>query len=180
LNDAEIVERVLGGDSQAFADLVVRYQGMVFSVCLRVAGDSSAAEDLAQEIFLKAYQSLATFRGEATFSTWLYQIAARKCLDFRKRKVRESERRENRPVEDFIVSDTTTPEKEYLVKERLEHTLRFVNELREPYRTVVRMYYLQHYSYEEIAEETGIPLKTIESQLYRARKMLKDMGGVLQ
>ena len=91
-SDQECIEAVLAGQRDAFADLVTRYQGLVFSVCRKLTGDATAAEDVAQETFLKAYRALAAYRQEAAFSTWLYQIAVRQCLDWRRRQQRETAR----------------------------------------------------------------------------------------
>ncbi|HPZ88599.1 MAG TPA: sigma-70 family RNA polymerase sigma factor, partial [Flavihumibacter sp.] len=85
--DNDIIQLVKTGDQQAYATLIERYQQLVFSIVLRYVDNREDAEELAQDVFVKAYRSLADFRGDSKFSTWLYSIASTTCLSFlRKRK----------------------------------------------------------------------------------------------
>lgn len=168
------------GDEAQFAEFVRKYQGMVFAVCLKVTGQSNAAEDVAQEVFIKAFRALPSFRGDARFSTWLYQIAVRTCLDWKRAYQTEWRHHADTTVEDCQVVDTHTPEQ--MVVEREERVLlaRLVSELQEPYRSITRWYYFEQLSYQDIANQTGLPLKTIESRLYRARRMMRERGEALR
>lgn len=187
-SDQECVRAVLAGQHDAYAGLVSRYQGLVYSVCCKMTGDPAAAEDVAQETFIKAFRALATYRHEAAFSTWLYQIAVRQCLDWRRRQQRESAREQlwqqqwdRSAVGHGTITDdgsTATPEGVVLAREGREEVRRQVAKLREPYRTVVDLYYFQEQSYEAIARRTGVSPKTVESQLYRARRLLREQGGI--
>jgi RNA polymerase sigma factor (sigma-70 family) len=152
---------------------------MVYRVCLKMTGNSSSAEDVAQEVFIKAYQVLVSYREEAAFSTWLYQITVRKCLDWRRVQDRE---RQHRSVASYTENDSIThpsPEHALLDKERDDEIQRIIVGLQEPYRTAIQLYYFHHCSYQEIADRQKMPIKTIESQLYRARRMIREKGGNL-
>src|SRR5882757_9700771 len=85
-NDNSIISRVLQGEQPAYADLVKRYQNFVFTLCLRYAPSREDAEEIAQDVFIKAYRSLADFRGDARFSTWLFTIVRTSCLSFLRKK----------------------------------------------------------------------------------------------
>lgn len=187
-SDQECIRAVLAGQHEAYADLVSRYQGLVYSVCCKMTGDAAAAEDVAQETFIKAFRALAAYRHEAAFSTWLYQIAVRQCLDWRRRQQRETAREQawqqqwdrDRLVHGGLGHDASvaTPERVVLAREGREEVRRRVDSLREPYRTVIQLYYFQEQSYEAIARRTGVSPKTVESQLYRARRLLREQGGI--
>lgn len=182
--DQQCIRAVLAGQSEAYADLVKRYQGWVLGVCRKLTGDETAAEDLAQDTFLRAYRALATYREESSFSTWLYQIAVRQCLDWRRRQQREAVRQSAWQQEAVIngghgyVWTDATPEATVVAREGRAEVRRLARSLREPYRTVVDLFYFQQRSCEDIAAATGATVKTVESQLYRARRLLRQQGGV--
>lgn len=167
---------VLAGRREAFTHLVTRYQGMVYRVCVKITGESESAKDLAQEVFIKAYKALPSFRGQSAFSTWLYRIAYRTCLDWKRSNDREWKHRSSAAYTENDWVTSTTPEEEALQKETAAELDRSVNSLSEPYRSVVQMYYFKRRSYQEIAEKTGVSIKTVESQLYRARQMMRRKG----
>jgi RNA polymerase sigma factor (sigma-70 family) len=153
---------------------------MVYSVCMKVTGNLIAAEDLAQEVFIKAFRVLSSFRGDARFSTWLYQIAMRKCLDWKRTNERTRKIQMDSPIDDYEVVGITTPEDTVVAQEESEMLVRLVDELHEPYRSITQWYYFDELSYQDISNQTGLPLKTIESRLYRARRMLREKGEALR
>ncbi|QWU17509.1 sigma-70 family RNA polymerase sigma factor [Paenibacillus sophorae] len=176
LEEAEWISAVLNGERQAFAHLVTRYQGLVYRVCIKITGESESAKDMAQEVFIKAYKALPSFRGQSSFSTWLYRIAYRTCLDWKRANDREWK---YRSMADYTENDyvtSQTPEHAALRKEASEELGQSVNSLAEPYRSVVQLYYFNRQSYQEIAEAKGISVKTVESQLYRARQIMRRKG----
>src|SRR5215471_6576427 len=85
-SDSEVLSRVLQGDQQAYAEIVKRYQSFVFTIALRYTPNREDAEEIAQDVFVKAYRSLADFRGDSKFSTWLFTIARTTCLSFLRKK----------------------------------------------------------------------------------------------
>lgn len=86
ISEKEIIERVLGGDANAFEELVLRYEKTVYSLAVRMVSDREDAADMTQEAFIKAYNSLSSFRGDSKFSVWLYRITTNVCLDFLRSK----------------------------------------------------------------------------------------------
>lgn len=176
LEEAEWISAVLNGQHQAFGHLVTRYQSMVYRVCVKITGEAESAKDMAQEVFIKAYKALPSFRGQSTFSTWLYRIAYRTCLDWKRANDREWK---YRSAADYTENDwvtSQTPEQAVLEQETSVELGENVNSLAEPYRSVVQLYYFQRNSYQEIAEQKGVSVKTVESQLYRARQMMRRQG----
>lgn len=167
---------MLSGDVDAYATLVERYQDRVYGVCLKMTHDAEAAEVLAQEVFIKAFTSLASFRGEASFSTWLYQIAVRRCLDWRRKLARDKPFQAYRDVPESVASDEQNPEEAFLEEERRQTALAMLATLEEPYRSTVNLFYIEGKSYQEIAAMTGVSVKTVESRLYRARRALRERG----
>ncbi|NQX70683.1 sigma-70 family RNA polymerase sigma factor [Paenibacillus alba] len=176
LEDLEYIRAVIAGHRESYAELVLRYQGMVYRVCLKMTDDRFSAEDLAQEVFIQAYRALPSYREQSSFSTWLYQITVRKCLDWRRSRARDRLHRSDANLTEQDTVTWQTPEHELLDKERNEKLHRMIEELQEPYQTVVRLYYLQYCSYQDIANRTQLPIKTVESQLYRARRIMRERG----
>jgi RNA polymerase sigma-70 factor, ECF subfamily len=171
LDDETLVERAAnGGDNPAFAELVRRHQGKVRGLLLRLTGNHSVADDLAQEVFLRAYRGLVGFEGRSRFSTWIYRIAYNVFLNHRARS------KELAALPQGFESHAAAPETE-LSPSRLDlrHDLAAaIAELPERYRVVVTLYYLEEVSYPEIAEVLDLPLGTVKTHLHRAKRMLRD------
>jgi RNA polymerase sigma-70 factor, ECF subfamily len=171
LDDDALVERAAnGGDNQAFAELVRRHQGKVRGLLLRLTNNQSVADDLAQEVFLRAYRGLVGFEGRSRFSTWIYRIAYNVFLNHRTR---------GKPLvalPDGFESHAAAPDTE-LSPSRLDlrHDLAAaIAQLPDRYRVVVTLYYLEEVSYPEIAEVLDLPLGTVKTHLHRAKRMLRD------
>jgi len=176
IEDQGMVREVLSGKREAYRRLVEKYQGRVAAAIARITGPRPEVEDLVQETFWQAYRSLGRFRGEASFSTWLMRIAVNKAIDFQ-RRCREERRRlaaDDVPLAE-IPSSEEEPEPLLLAKEQEERLYRYLDRLPPLYRQVLRRHYLEGLSYREMAGEAGVPVKTIESRLYRARKMLRSI-----
>ncbi|WP_223879735.1 MULTISPECIES: RNA polymerase sigma factor [Paenibacillus] len=176
LEEAQWITAVLEGDTQAFGHLVARYQGMVYRVCVKITGEAESAKDMAQEVFIKAYKALPSFRGQSTFSTWLYRIAYRTCLDYKRANDREWKHRSSSEIQESDYVTSQTPELAAIRREASEELGQQVNSLAEPYRSVVQLYYFNRQSYQEIADAKGVSVKTVESQLYRARQIMRRNG----
>jgi RNA polymerase sigma factor (sigma-70 family) len=176
IEDQGMVREVLAGKREAYRRLVEKYQGRVAAAISRVIGFRPEVEDLVQETFWQAYRSLGRFRGEARFSTWLMRIAVNKAIDFQRR--RREERcylaADHTPLAE-ISSAQEEPEPLLLAKEQEERLYRYLERLPPLYRQVLRRHYLEGFSYREMAGEAGVPVKTIESRLYRARKLLRSI-----
>jgi RNA polymerase sigma-70 factor (ECF subfamily) len=172
-DDPEFLRRLRAGEMRAFEEMVIAYQHRVFGVALRMLGNAAEAEEMAQEVFLRAHRALGDFRGEAKLSTWLYTIASRLCLT----RLGSSERSLVRQGEESLLrlpQDTGGPDAA-LEQSELEAALyRAIAELPDERRMVVVLRDLEGLSYEEIAAALDLELGTVRSRLHRARMDLKD------
>lgn len=184
MTDAELVQRALAGSQEAYAALLARYERPVFTLVLRMVRDRSAAEDLAQEAFLKAFDKLATYDPGRKFSSWLFKVAHNTAIDrLRRREVDTVSLDEpagdeaDGPVREVEDTGVETPEGAAQRADLSRALTRAVGRLRLEYREVVLLRYQAGLEYGEIAEETGFPLGTVKTYLHRARKELAGMLG---
>lgn len=183
--DRRLVDRAKAGDVRAFEALVRRYERWVFTLALRMVGDRGDAEDIAQEVFLKAYRGLQGFRGGSRFSTWLYAIASHHCLnhlagrDSRARRVERTGNptdRQGRVLPSALdrVADASPGPDAFLERHELRRMIQNeLVQLTEQHRIVLILRDIQGMSYEDIAETLGVELGTVRSRLHRARMELK-------
>jgi len=170
--DQQLIDQTLKGDSRAFGELVEKYQGYVFTIVLRMVKVREEAEEVAQDTFLKAYESLSSFRGESKFSSWLYSIAYRKALD-RLRKNKKYKAVEL--LEDITESDAGVLDnalKQLEDKERKAQIQQCIMKLSEVDAALVTLYYFEEQSVKEIAVVTNLSEENIKVKLYRGRKKL--------
>lgn len=178
--ELKTVERVLGGDVNAFETLVLSYEKNVYNLALRMVKNPEDASDMAQEAFIRAYNSLASFRGESKFSVWLYRIVSNVCLDFLRSRSRHPtvslsvENDEGEETELDIPDESQSPEA--LLERRLtrDSVRRGLDALSEEYRQILLLREIQGLSYDEIAETLSMELGTVKSRIFRARKKLCD------
>ena len=172
------IRRVLSGDANAFEALVREHEKYVYNLALRALGNAQDAEDVTQEAFLKAYRSLASFRGESKFSVWLYRIVSNLCLDLlraRKRRAAQSLTVENEDGEDEelpVPDDRFSPEHlldRKLTREAVQHAL---EHLSDEARQILLLREIRGLSYEEIAATLSLDIGTVKSRIFRARKRL--------
>lgn len=173
IQEKEIIARVTRGDTQAFSVLVDNYQNLIFHVVKRIVPAQMDGEDICQEVFVKVYRSIGSFKHQSKLSTWIAKIAYLTALNFLKRNKRSLT--EDYP-EDIVSlkTDQDSPEEQLSKKNISEYLNRLIEQLPEQYRLVLTLYHLEEFSIEEINDITGMPEGTIKSHLYRARKMLKD------
>jgi RNA polymerase sigma-70 factor, ECF subfamily len=169
VDDRELIGRVLAGDSSAERALYDAHVARVFRLAFRMAGDPDRAQDYTQETFIRAFERLADFRGQAALSTWLCSIAISITLNGL-RKTRRSREREI-PLDDAPQIGARTREAEPDLKERLSSA---IDDLPEGYRTVFVMHEVEGYTHEEIAEALGVQPGTSKAQLFRARARLRE------
>jgi len=156
---------------------VRRYQRPISAYVYRMVGNYEVALDLTQEVFIKVYRSLARYRPEFKFSTWIYKIAHNAAVDhLRRHAVREqalvsgdSDQREI-PID----SGRLTPEQESEKKERRTEIEAVVQKLPTPYRELILLRHSHDLSYDEIVEVTGLPLGTVKNRLFRAREVMRQ------
>ena len=176
-NDAELIQRVLDGDETAFSALVGKYQRSVHALAWRKIGDFHIAEDITQDTFLKAYQSLSTLKEPRSFASWLYVITANQCKAwFRKNRkwTRALENTSGAQLGKAAYSEYVIAENERMTAEtHREVVKKLLAKLQESDRTVITLYYLGGMTYEEISKFLGVSEATIRNRLYRARHRLK-------
>ena len=177
LPDGDLVRRTRQGDPEAFGELVRRYQSAVFNVCYRLLGERTAAEDQAQEAFIRAYARLDTFDTQRPFGPWIKRVAANLCLNHLARRPQPDE-----PLED----ETAHPLSEPLVAaqdparlaeaaQSAEAVRAAIRALPPRYRAVIELRHFQDLSYLELAAALGRPLSDVKSDLFRARRLLAQL-----
>jgi RNA polymerase sigma-70 factor (ECF subfamily) len=175
LNDNELISKVLSGDQQAYGSLVSRYQNYVFTLALRFTKNREDAEEVSQDIFVKAYRALADFRGASKFSTWLYTIVNTTCITFLRKKRLEIHSLDNEKV--FEVADSQdSGMRANLVeqKSRVSMVNNAIKMLSTDDAEVITLFYKGEQTLEEIAQILGIEANTAKVRLHRARTRLKE------
>lgn len=166
-SDGELVRRAKRGDNDAFSTLVRRHQHVVYNLSFRFMRESALAEDMAQEAFLKAFRLLKGFRGDCSFSTWMYRVTGSVCLT-------ELNRRKRRGEVEFLPQHGGAREDKTIESADIaELVRRCVTHLPDRYATIVTLYYLEEMPYEKIAEIMEIPMGTLKTWMFRARKDLR-------
>ena len=174
-DDIEIIRSVVRGDAEAYAVIVRRYQDRVLRLCFSILGGMDA-EDAAQEVFLKAYDSLDRFRMEASFSTWLYAIAYRHCLNLLdKRNRRKTESLDALKEKMGERADSLAAEPERSGREDAAAAVRPLLEgLSHDERAILALRELEALSYKEIARTLGISVDAVKIRLFRARAAFRE------
>lgn len=169
LTDLELVNQTKSGDPEAFSELVRRHQHIIYNVAYRFMREPALAEDMAQEAFVKAYRLLKGFRGDCSFSTWMYRVTCSVCLtELSRRKRRgEVELQPHHDQENAVLPNTNF--------DMPEHIRRCVQMLPDRYATIVTLYYLKGVNYEEIAQVMDVPMGTLKTWMFRARKQLRKI-----
>ncbi|HNS06744.1 MAG TPA: sigma-70 family RNA polymerase sigma factor [Anaerolineaceae bacterium] len=169
------IERARHGDEEAFTMLVEAYQTPVFNLCYRMLGESTAAEDAAQETFWRVWQKIKSYDPQRSFSTWVLSIAAHYCIDQqRKQKITIFELDE---YPDFDLGDPHMPNPEITVitNEEEETLHRMINQLNPPDRAAVILKYWYGCSEEEISQMLSLTVSAVKSRLHRARRQLAEV-----
>jgi RNA polymerase sigma-70 factor (ECF subfamily) len=174
MDDETLVRRCLDGDTEAFGELVSRYERPLFNVALRMLRDREEARDATQNAFVKAWQHLDQFDRSRRFFSWLYRIAVNEALN------RATRRKPAEPIDERLVDRGTSPDESVERGERAILIERAVNRLSDAYREVIVLRHWLDLSYDEIAEALHVPAKTVKSRLFSARvrlgEILAEMG----
>jgi RNA polymerase sigma-70 factor (ECF subfamily) len=177
LSDEQLVEIAVGNDSEAFGEIVKRWERKIFALCFGMLSREDDARDAAQETFISAYRNLANFRGEAKVSSWLHRIAVNQCLTKQRRaKVRsesylDDEAESNQEV--FAAPNSGSPSSNLEQNERLRLVRKAVSSLPDDLKQVILMKEFQELTFQEISETLDLPLSTVKSRLYTALKQLR-------
>lgn len=173
--DREIISQVLQGDRQAYANLLQRYQNFVFTIVMRYVKSREDAEEVAQDVFVKAYRSLADFKGTSKFSTWLYTIATTTSITFLRRKKLDVQSLDNELIFERAENmeggiNVNTVEQ----KSRVELVNGAIRLLSAEDAQVLTLFYKGEQTLEEIAQICGKEVNAVKVQLHRARTRLKE------
>jgi len=174
MTDAELVQQILNGNSNAFRFLVAKHQRLVLHVVGRIVQRQEDIEDICQEVFMKVYSKIGRFRGEAKLSTWIARIAYNTSISHLRKEDRGELSYDERPALVAGETDESTHRQPLETAEIKNYLMMKIEELPVQYRTVLTLFHLEEFSYREIEEITGMPEGTIKSYLSRARKMLKE------
>lgn len=181
LGESQLIAETLGGNLDAFGDLVRLYERPVFNLAYRMLGNSVEAEDASQEAFMKAYSNLNRYDHTRSFKTWLLSITSNHCIDkLRKRRLTYLSIDEPLPPHPALVSTNDNPESAMMALERSETVQGLLENLSDEYRLVVVLRYWYDLSYAEIAEMTDSTESAVKSRLFRARQALAkqiDLGA---
>lgn len=174
LSDQEIIDSVRKGNSSDYSIIVIRYKNKAFSMLKRMLKNEFDAEEVLQDCFLKAYNSLNSFKGDSKFSTWFYRIvynSALTKLSSKKRRTLE----EMTSIEDHFNLETEYKADEIENKDLNQLIQETVSKLPERYSAIITMFYLNEMSIEEISEVLGLSISNVKVMLYRSRNALRDL-----
>ena len=168
--DSGLVERYLAGDMTAFDELMIRYERQIYRVCYRFVNNRDDAMDLAQEVFIKAFEHLANFRRESSMKTWLYRIAMNHCINHVKKNAREFVE-----ITDGIGSTHSSALADMEDREQREHFRLLVKRLPPKQKAILEMRINEQLSYEEIATMSGRSISTIKASVFFALKKFRKL-----
>ncbi len=185
--EKQLVEKIVSGDLTAFRQFIEDYQQLVSHMVFRMIKNEADREEISQDVFLKIYQSLPKFQFRSKLSTWISTIAYNTCINYLKKKKallyedlqpfennREDSAASRQSNIEFAQREYPQPDERAITQETSEMLYRELNQLPVIYRTLITLYHLDNYSYEEISTIVGLPMGTVKSYLFRARKLLKD------
>lgn len=172
MNDAELIEQILKGNMNAFTFLVSRYQKLVVHITGRLIQRQDELEDVCQEVFLKVYQNIGKYRNECKLSTWIATIAYNSSINY----LRKYKKGDMVSSEDLlsmpVISDSKAMDFERM--DLHQYIRNQIELLPVQYRTVLTLFHLEEFSYQEIEQITGMPEGTVKSYLFRAKALLKE------
>lgn len=175
LSDTEIINQVLSGQQNAYAGLVSRYQDYVFTLALRMLKNREDAEEVAQDVFVKAYRSLADFRGDSKFSTWLYTITNTSSISFLRKKKLDTRTLDNEKIFELAENqDSSFKANQVEQKSRVNMVNQAISLLSFDDAEVLTLFYKAEQSLEEISKILRLESNTVKVRLHRARARLKQ------
>jgi len=172
LSDNYYVEQVLYGETESFAPLLYRYSKRVFSLIVKIVGNREDAEELTQDVFVKAYRSLATFRADSSFSTWIYRIAYNMAISATRKKAHNII-----SIDESVLSEATDDTDDMMLEDsnnelRIVYLTRALEQLSPDERAMILLFYKENMTMEEIAVITGFTETNVKTKIFRIRKKL--------
>jgi RNA polymerase sigma factor (sigma-70 family) len=168
-NENSLIDRILAGEQQLFAELVNRYKSYAFTIALKILENRPEAEEVAQDAFIKAFQNLGTFNRESKFSTWLYRIAFNTAVSYKRKR-----KGTYQSIENVIVEYGNEGEGMMERNDKKKFISQAMSKLNEADSLAITLFYLQEFSLEEIAEITSMQANTVKVRVHRARQRLAD------
>ncbi|NOU70301.1 sigma-70 family RNA polymerase sigma factor [Paenibacillus sp. LMG 31458] len=174
MTDEQLIDQVRQGHSDAYRVLVERHKSYIYTLVYRMVPHKETAEDLTQEVFVKLFRSLAHFRGDAKFTTWLYRMTTNLVTDFRRSQKRKPYEALLDKMKGWFTDAREQPEEMAMLRDEQERMQALLSELPDKYRLIMYLFHYKQLSYQEMSEVTGLPMKTLETRLYRGKAMLKE------
>jgi len=171
-NEKILIKKITDGEKEFFGELVLKHQDFIFNVVKSYVRFEEEARDITQEVFLKAYENIEKFRGDSRFSSWLYRIAYNLSINWSERKKgRETQMDDNLP--ETVAEDGGAVDEMFDRELVLSRIKEIIEEMPLKYKVIIKLYYFEEKSYQEIAETLGIPINTVKIQLLRARGIIR-------
>lgn len=171
--EQNILESAKNGNLKSFEKILFQYEKAIFNYLLKITGQKQDAEDLAQETFIKLYLSLDKIEIDKSFKAWLYKIATNTAYDWLRRKKKQPFLSNIEDIQEKIESETNKSDPAYYMEQK-ETVNAGLDKINPAHRSVLLLYYFQDFSYGEIADILGIPVNTVKTHLYRAKRSLKE------
>jgi RNA polymerase sigma factor (sigma-70 family) len=173
----QAIRKVLKGDREAFGEIVEKYQKLVMHIVFRMVRGNPDREDICQDIFVKVYQNLSRYRGEAKLSTWIAKIAYNTCLNHLEKRKKDHTNRSLDENEPHILYDNTSDAPDDYIESRDIRRIvqQEMKNIPPRYRVILSLYHMDNLGYREIGEIMNMPEGTVKNYLFRARQKLKNL-----
>ena len=175
-DERDMIERASRGDAAAFNHLMAQHERRMYAVALRMCGNREDAQDCLQEAMLRVYRAIGGFKGQSSFSTWVYRITMNTCLD----ELRRKKNRQNTSLDNLLdmgwspADESNAPEKQAMRSELRRNLNRAIQELPEEMRSAIVLRDIRGFAYEEIADMLNVNIGTIKSRISRGREKLRE------
>ncbi|RTE08412.1 RNA polymerase sigma factor [Paenibacillus whitsoniae] len=173
LTDEQLIVQVRQGYAEAYRILIERHQRYIYTLVYRIVGHKETAEDLTQDVFVKLFRSLPNFRGDAKFTTWLYRMTMNLVTDYKRAQKRRPYVALLDKMKGWFGETREQPEEALLRRDEQQRMQDLLAQLPDKYRIVLYLHHYKQLSYHEMSAVTGLPLKTLETRLYRGKALLK-------
>jgi RNA polymerase sigma-70 factor (ECF subfamily) len=181
LIENSLIRQILNGATERYAELVQLHENAVFALIVRIVGSCEEAEELTQDVFLKAYSNLHKFKQHSSFSTWLYRIARNTAFDHLSKHDREKNNMPTTSLNDDITelkelpATMHNPEEDIIKQQEYDKWLTNIEKLKEDYKIVAKMNLIDNFGYKEIADALDMPINTVKTKIRRAKNQLLKM-----
>jgi len=172
--DELLIKKIIKGEHEAFRSIVENYKALIFIICFNIVKDHHEAENLTQETFIKAFNSLSQYK-YGSFKTWIARIATNTSIDYKRSITRKKQEKVVylEDIDEITKDESVNIQDEFIKKEQKEKVIEICNQLPEKYKIVLIKYYIESKNYNEISDEERISLRTVETRLYRAKKLFR-------